>query len=190
MSAATRERVFTAAVELIAEQGYAGTTVEEIAVRAGVAKGTVFYNFGSKEKLFEELLQAAAGRLLAGFGAAIDGRHGFAALEALVRDELERAAAHPALAQVLLAELYRTGRPWQATLTRLRADVAQVVEGVIRDAQALGEMDVRVDAGFAAGALLGAIVVVALDWLTYAPERGIDEVHAALVRMVRGRLGG
>lgn len=184
----TRGKVFAAAVELIAEQGYAGTTVDEIAVRAGVAKGTVFYNFGSKEQLVEQLLRHGAGLLTSGFRTAIDGLQGHAALDALVRYELERAAANPAFARLFLSELYRTGRPWQATLTQLRAQAADVVREVIADAQRRGEMEPTVDAAFAAGPLLGAIVVVALDWLTYAPERSLDDVHAATVRMVRGRL--
>ena len=36
----TRQRLFVAAVELIAEQGFSATTVDDIAARAGVAAGT------------------------------------------------------------------------------------------------------------------------------------------------------
>ncbi|MFE7147761.1 TetR/AcrR family transcriptional regulator, partial [Streptomyces albidoflavus] len=51
---ATRQRLYDAAVTLIAAQGFSATTVEEIAERAGVAKGTVYYNFAGKSELFEE----------------------------------------------------------------------------------------------------------------------------------------
>lgn len=61
--AETRLRLFTAAVEVIAEQGYTAATVDAIAERAGVAKGTVFYNFGSKEALFSALLEHGIQRL-------------------------------------------------------------------------------------------------------------------------------
>ena len=40
---ATRQKLYEAAVTLIAEQGFSATTVDEIAERAGVAKGTVYY---------------------------------------------------------------------------------------------------------------------------------------------------
>jgi AcrR family transcriptional regulator len=180
--------VFDAAVELIADQGFSGTTVEEIAARAGVAKGTVFYNFGTKEQLFEELLRHGVDRLVARFQRAVEGLHGTAALDALVRAELEGAAAAPAFTQVFLSELFRTGRPWQATLVEVRGQAVAVVRDVLVDAQRRGEVATSVDAEFAAGALLGAIVVVALDWLTYTPDRSLDDVHAATVRMVRGRL--
>jgi AcrR family transcriptional regulator len=59
----TRRRLYRAAAELIAEQGFAATTVDAIAERAGVAKGTVFYNFGSKDGLFASLLEHGIDRL-------------------------------------------------------------------------------------------------------------------------------
>jgi AcrR family transcriptional regulator len=184
----TRERVFAAAVELIAEQGFSGTTVDEIAARAGVAKGTVFYNFGNKEHLFSELLRHGVDRLTAAFGSAVAGRAGYPAIEALIRAELEHVQQAPAFAQIVLAELYRTGRPWQQTLTQVRAQAAGVVHQVLLDAQRLGELDPDLDADLAAGALLGATLVVALDWLAYAPHRPLEQVLEATLRMVRGRL--
>ncbi|MEU8267039.1 TetR/AcrR family transcriptional regulator [Sphaerisporangium sp. NPDC049002] len=59
----TQLKLYMAAVELIAEQGYTATTVDAIADRAGVAKGTVFYNFGSKDGLFVALLDHGIQRL-------------------------------------------------------------------------------------------------------------------------------
>ncbi|MFV2120617.1 TetR/AcrR family transcriptional regulator, partial [Streptomyces sp. Act-28] len=69
---ATRTRLYEAAVTLIAEQGFSATTVDEIAERAGVAKGTVYYNFKSKTELFEELLRHGVGLLTASLRAAAD----------------------------------------------------------------------------------------------------------------------
>lgn len=47
----TRRRLVTAAVELAAEHGWRGATVERIAARAGVAKGTFFVHFKTKEAI-------------------------------------------------------------------------------------------------------------------------------------------
>ena len=46
-----------------AEHGYRGARVEDIAGEVGVAKGTVFLHFGSKEGLFLELMRTHFGRL-------------------------------------------------------------------------------------------------------------------------------
>ena len=56
MSTNTREKLLDAAVEIFSEKGYHKTKMEEIADKAGVAKGTIYYNFDSKANLFAQLL--------------------------------------------------------------------------------------------------------------------------------------
>jgi len=52
----TRQRLLEATLKLISEKGYLGSTTREIALEAGVTELTLFRHFGTKEKLFEELL--------------------------------------------------------------------------------------------------------------------------------------
>lgn len=47
----TTERIVTAAIDLFARDGYARTTVRQIAAAAGVSPGLVIHRFGDKEKL-------------------------------------------------------------------------------------------------------------------------------------------
>ncbi len=53
----TRKSLLEATLRLISEKGYLGTTTREIAREAGVTEITLFRHFGSKERLFEEVLQ-------------------------------------------------------------------------------------------------------------------------------------
>jgi len=46
-----RDRLLEAAVELVREQGFAGTSVEQLCNEAGVTKGAFFHHFPSKEAL-------------------------------------------------------------------------------------------------------------------------------------------
>ncbi|HAL39012.1 MAG TPA: TetR family transcriptional regulator, partial [Polaromonas sp.] len=46
-----------AALDLFVEKGFAATRVEEVAVRAGVSKGTLFLYFQSKEELFKAVVR-------------------------------------------------------------------------------------------------------------------------------------
>ena len=54
----TKERLLKATLKLVSEKGYLGATTREIAHEAGVTELTLFRHFGSKEKLFEELLNS------------------------------------------------------------------------------------------------------------------------------------
>jgi TetR/AcrR family transcriptional regulator len=58
-----RDRIIEAAMRHFAEHGYRGGRVEDIARTVGVAKGTVFLDFGSKEGLFLAVYQRAVSRL-------------------------------------------------------------------------------------------------------------------------------
>lgn len=186
----TRQRLYEAAVTLIAEQGFSATTVEEIAERAGVAKGTVYYNFSSKSVLFEELLRHGVGLLTAALRAEqrrypeqpID------ALDGMSRAGLEFIARYPAFAQLLVAEIWRTNRAWQQTLRLMRDEAVSVVVEVLADAVRRGELRADLDTRLTASAIFGMVLVVALDWLAFQPERELHDVHAALSLMLRGHL--
>jgi len=54
----TNKRLLEATLKLISEKGYMGATTREIAHEAGVTELTLFRHFGSKERLFEQLLQS------------------------------------------------------------------------------------------------------------------------------------
>ena len=49
----TKDAIFFAAIKVFSTNGYAGATVDEIAAVAGVAKGTLYYNFKNKEDIFK-----------------------------------------------------------------------------------------------------------------------------------------
>ena len=57
---ATRRRMQSAAHDLFVGQGYAATTMDQIAVRAGVAVQTVYYTFRSKGRLLCEVVDVVA----------------------------------------------------------------------------------------------------------------------------------
>lgn len=55
---ATRQLLVSVARELFAERGYAGTSVEEIIQRAGVARGGLYHHFAGKDALFRAVYDA------------------------------------------------------------------------------------------------------------------------------------
>ena len=49
----TKKAMFNAAIKVFSIEGYDSATVDEIASEAGVAKGTLYYNFQGKEEIFK-----------------------------------------------------------------------------------------------------------------------------------------
>jgi AcrR family transcriptional regulator len=181
----TRQRLFEAAVELIAEQGFSATTVDDIALRAGVAKGTVYYNFASKTALFEELLRHGIGLLTDEFRGAVAGLPPREAVAALVRAQLEYIRRYRAFAQLLLSEMWRTNREWQQTLILLREQAIAVIAETVQAGVDAGDLPADLDVRVASSALFGVGLVVAVDWLVFMPDRSIEDVEESLLAIVR-----
>ncbi|HWS33019.1 MAG TPA: TetR family transcriptional regulator [Actinoplanes sp.] len=181
----TRQKLYEAAVQLIAEQGFSATTVDDIALRAKVAKGTVYYNFKSKTDLFEELLRHGVGLLTEQFRTAVAGLPPREALRALIRAQLEYIRTYRAFAQLLLSEMWRTNREWQQTLILLREQAIGVIAETVRAGVDSGDLPADLDVRVASAALFGVGLVVAVDWLVFQPDRPIEDVEESLLAIVR-----
>jgi AcrR family transcriptional regulator len=106
-----RRRILVATAELVAEQGYQETTMEEIVRRAKVGYATFYKHFADREAAFLALIGAAIDRTADRVEAAYEREEGpwpdriGAALGALFED----VAAHPAVARACLVEALTAG---------------------------------------------------------------------------------
>ncbi|QDW61977.1 TetR/AcrR family transcriptional regulator [Oerskovia sp. KBS0722] len=178
--AGTRQQIIDAAVSLIADQGFTATSVEDIAAAAGVAKGSVYYNFGSKSDVFEAALAGGLERLTLTLSEARAGLRGKEALGALIASLLEQISAHPDFAKLLAAEVFRVGREWQETVGHIRARVIEFYAAALREERP------GADVSLLAASVFGATLVAGLEWLVFQPEREFDEVLAAVLELVAG----
>jgi AcrR family transcriptional regulator len=77
----TRETILEAAEELFARQGFDATSMQQIAVAAGVARATPSYFFGSKAALYDAVLARAVGRAQSAIARAYEAQDGSGAPE-------------------------------------------------------------------------------------------------------------
>ena len=61
-----RAAILDAALRVFGQYGYRRTTMDDIAREAGIAKGTIYLSFASKEEVFQALSRRLAQRMLAG----------------------------------------------------------------------------------------------------------------------------
>lgn len=186
-SDATRERLFEAAVELIGERGYHGTTVDDIVERAGVAKGTVYYHFAGKTELFQALLEDGLEKLSEAFRAEVEANDDpREALRCIVRAELRFIHDYQSFSKLLMSELWRADRVWREALVMLRRNYISCVENVLARGVASGEFRGDIDPRRTASVVFGTIATAALDWLVFDPDRPMDDVAEETTRYVMG----
>ncbi|WP_163506475.1 TetR/AcrR family transcriptional regulator [Fodinicola acaciae] len=187
----TRGRIFQATLKLIAERGAVEMSVDEIAATAGVAKGTIFYNFGSKSGLIEALLTYGVDRVTEAMSAAAQGKAPLDAMTAMVGTLLDFVDNYHGYAQLLVAEMWLTKRQWDETLRLVRSRVIGLLQDGLDEAVRAGvaSPDLR-DTGLAASALFGSTLVVALDNRLSANPRPTADVRDELLSLIRARATG
>lgn len=178
--AGTRAAVIDAAVHLVARQGFSATSVDDIAAEAGVAKGSVYYNFGSKSEILEAALAEGTERLSTTLATARDAARADERIDAMVRALLQSVHTYPDLAKLVAAEVFRAEREWQQSIATLRAETISMFETELAERRP-GE-----DVSLLAAAVFGATLVAGLEWLVFQPRRTLDDVHASVRELTVG----
>jgi AcrR family transcriptional regulator len=171
------------AAQVFAAQGFASTRVSDIASRAGVAKGTMYEYFSSKEQLFFEVfewfnvgIRSRADEVIAAHPSPRD------RLVALLRLGGEIIVGHPEHFPMMNVDLWVTSRgsALEEMFTRGVDDqyrgYRQLVANIIRDGQRAGEFHPDIDP-----AALGTLIVSTFDGLglQYWLDRTLDPVGAS-----------
>jgi AcrR family transcriptional regulator len=95
--AARREAILSAALDEFAASGFEAARLDDVAKRAGVAKGTIYLYFRDKESLFQELVRAMLTPLVG-------------TIEALGAAELPIAVFSEQIVDLFVREVYETRR--------------------------------------------------------------------------------
>jgi AcrR family transcriptional regulator len=187
----TRQRLEQAAQELIEEGGYGATSVAAIAERAGVAAGTLYRHFASKQELFVEVFRSVCAREERAMRQAAQDMAtagSVARLEAVLATFAQRALRNPRLAWALIAE--PVDPLVDAERLAYRERYAAVIAESLAAGIAAGELpDQNIE--FTAAALVGGCGEALVGPLSPVAEQrpSPDEVVAALRTFVRRAVG-
>src|SRR5271169_2956389 len=164
-AAARREAILEAALDEFSARGFASARLEDVAKRAGIAKGTIYLYFADKESLFQELIRA---KMVPVVGS----------LELAFLTELPLRAVVEQAVEIFVREVYGTRRKlvirlmisegprfpalaefyYREVLSRL----LNALRGMLRNAHERGEL--AGDALVRFPMLLGAPGIIAIVW--------------------------
>lgn len=180
--AGTREVIVAAATELFAAKGVTSTSIDDIAERAGIAKGSIYYNFGSKAGLVEAVLgehSQLLERLLAEATAGLTGAPRQAAVVTVLLDAIR---SHSDAARVMVTEMFRTERSWLESVEAWRT----ILQDQLTDDYLAEHPDAsRAMASVHAATVIGAALTAGLDWLAFNPALPFEAVRDAVLTALR-----
>ncbi|MDN5618752.1 MAG: TetR/AcrR family transcriptional regulator [Kocuria sp.] len=187
----TQLRLFESAMVIMSEKGPTATTVEEVAAKAGVSKGTVYYNFGSKKSMVDGLLRYGVQLVLESIEDAGEG----------VRDPRERISrgviaslrfleGHPGFARLAVAEMWRPDGGTSEVLAQQRSVVIDKVTELIDDLEEFYETAEHPDNPSIAIALFGATFMLAMEREMNSSSRTTQDAARAVLKIIDGYIVG
>ena len=168
----TRARLFAAASELFATRGYHATTVDAIAKRAGVAKGTFFVHYATKDAVITDLVRIQTRQAKKARAAALP-QGPLAALRAAVMMLGEQAAFSREVSRAVLS----------ATLENalVAGDSAALFDEVFNEMIADARAAIGGDGELLARALMASYLGAALHFTSSRQSGPLMEILAPLV---------
>ncbi|HIA00416.1 MAG TPA: TetR/AcrR family transcriptional regulator [Myxococcales bacterium] len=161
-----RERILAAAVKVFAAKGFYCARVSDVAREAGVADGTIYLYFESKEDLLRGLYEENMGKINEGVREIVDGdgpvlQKVSQFFEAWARFALD----DPDLAEVLTVEIRESGKYMNEFAAPLFGEFLRHLVSLIDEGQAAGEFRTDVSPKTVARAMFGAMDELALAWV-------------------------
>ncbi len=164
-AAARRDAILDAALDEFSAKGFASARLEDVAKRAGIAKGTIYLYFADKESLFQELIRAKMVPVVGSLELAL-------ATNLPLRTIVEQAV------EIFVREVYGTRRKLVIRLMisegprfpalaefyyrEVLARLLKALRGMLRNAYERGEL--KSDALVRFPMLLGAPGIIAIVW--------------------------
>jgi TetR/AcrR family transcriptional regulator, fatty acid metabolism regulator protein len=161
-----RERILSAAERIFARHGFFAAKVSDVAKEAGVADGTIYLYFKSKDdlliSLFERRMQQVNDTLRTAIAPLASPRE---QLRAFITAYLQLVHDEPSAAEVLTIELRQSSKFMKEYENPQFADFLRLLGGIIASAQDKGELDSEIPSHVAARMIFGMLDELALAWV-------------------------
>jgi AcrR family transcriptional regulator len=178
------EEVLEAAASVFAEMGFHGASTQDIADRLGMRQASLYYYFSSKEAALEQVCQRGIEHIIgdteiiaAGPGSAT------ARLAAIMRRHIEPLADNCASLRAYLHEVRFLPKEARRRIGKLARRYERIVEGLLEQGIAAGELRRDLDVHIAMDAVLG-MCNAAAHWPGKEPSGAMRHVAEELIRLV------
>ncbi len=181
-----RERILDAAVRVFAKKGFYATRVSEVAHAAGVADGTIYLYFKSKDELLVSLFEDRVERLLAFMHTELPPvASASEKLRRIIELQLGLLEGERDLAEVITVILRQSTKLMKEYAAPKFSAYLDEIAGVVEAGQASGELRGDVSPHLAARAIFGMLDGIAMTWaLGKADRGGLVRASGQLAEMV------
>lgn len=177
--AAKRERILRAAIRIFSRKGFFNARVSEIARAAGVADGTIYLYFRSKDDLLIALFEEKMGEVVADVRRRLSGAGG--ALERLrifIENHMGLLVREAGLVEVIQVELRQSNKFMKEYIPVRFLEYLDVIGGILEEGKREGVFRTDLNVTLARRAVFGALDEISLAY-ALSRKRKYDPAEAA-----------
>lgn len=187
-----RDRILDAATKVFAKRGFFAAQVADVAKRAGVASGTVYLYFKSKDDLLLSLFERTMLDAITTGRAALDALDHTATpverLQHIAHVHLARLGRDRQLAVVFQVELRQSTKFMARLSTSSLRDYLGLLREVIVDGQHSGQFRADINPTLAAKVIFGALDEMATNWILSEREYQLEDDAEPVMNLLLGGL--
>ncbi len=167
-----RARILDSALRVFASKGFFGAKVADIAADAGVADGTIYLYFKSKDDLLIKIFEDLMDEVNAALASAIrGGRDASEKLRRFIHAYVNLVERSPHAAEVLTVELRQSAKFMKQGSNPRFADYLKILGTVIDEGQRAGLFRADIPAPIVARALFGLLDELTVLWVASRAEK-------------------
>ncbi|MCL4869391.1 MAG: TetR/AcrR family transcriptional regulator [Anaerolineae bacterium] len=184
----TRGRILDAALNIFSRKGYYDTRMDEIVTESETSKGSIYFHFPNKERLFLALVDQFADLLERRVRDAIEPLpKGMKRVRMALQVCLETFGKYRRPAKILLVQAVGLGQPFEDKRNSVNDRFARLIQGYMQEAIDVGDIP-PMDTEVISVAWMGAIYGLVIRWV-YTGEPTPDRIMATLVPMLLHSVG-
>jgi TetR/AcrR family fatty acid metabolism transcriptional regulator len=184
----TRGRILDAALNVFSRKGYYDTRMDEIVDESETSKGSIYFHFPNKERLFLALVDQFADLLERRVREAIEPLpKGMKRVRMALQVCLETFGKYRRPAKILLVQAVGLGQPFEDKRNSINDRFARLIQIYMQEAIEVGDI-APMDTDVVSVAWMGAIYGLIIRWV-YTGEPTPDRIMTTLVPMLLHSVG-
>ena len=184
----TRGRILDAALNVFSRKGYYDTRMDEIVDESETSKGSIYFHFPNKERLFLALVDQFADLLERRVREAIEPLpKGMKRMRMALQVCLETFGKYRRPAKILLVQAVGLGQPFEDKRNSINDRFARLIQIYMQEAIEVGDI-APMDTDVVSVAWMGAIYGLIIRWV-YTGEPTPDRIMTTLVPMLLHSVG-
>ena len=184
----TRERILDAALNIFSNKGYHDTRMDEIVEASETSKGSIYFHFPNKERLFLALVDQFADLLERRVVEAVEQEEqGIMQVRAALQACLETFGRYRRPAKILLVQAVGLGTVFEKKRIEVNDRFANLIRKYLDESIAIGDIT-PVDTEVVSYAWMGAIYGIVIRWV-YTGEPDSERILSALLPLLLKSVG-